>query len=376
MGSSWHTAAIYLWERNIMNRIAAVVAGLSLAFVGTSTTFATTINVPGDQPTIAAAISASSNGDVINIAAGTYNEYNLNPGGKAITIQGAVDSTDGSLKTTIDAQQQGIVFTINSGEGPETELRNLAITGGLASSGGGGIVISGSRPTFTNCTISNNKVNGGSPNGAVYNLAGGIYIESGAPRFFSCTITGNTVQAGSPNGAVRQNGAAMVVGGSAVMTNCTFSDNAFSIGNANGSLCGNGIIYCTSGVYDLELHACTFNDNTLPYCNPYQPPPVNSVLAGTMPYIGYGCDFQDYAPVLGMILSLSTPPSDAGACCYDGLCFSITEAECTEVGGTFTAEACSADTACATPCSSDVDNDGDVDIQDLLQMITDWGDCP
>ncbi|MBG84353.1 MAG: hypothetical protein CMJ40_07405, partial [Phycisphaerae bacterium] len=33
-----------------------------------------------------------------------------------------------------------------------------------------------------------------------------------------------------------------------------------------------------------------------------------------------------------------------GACCYDGLCFSITESECTAVGGSFTAEACSADT--------------------------------
>ena len=54
-----------------MNRIAAVVAGLSLAFVGTSATIAGTINVPGDQPTIASAISASINGDVINIAAGT-----------------------------------------------------------------------------------------------------------------------------------------------------------------------------------------------------------------------------------------------------------------------------------------------------------------
>ena len=65
-----------------------------------------------------------------------------------------------------------------------------------------------------------------------------------------------------------------------------------------------------------------------------------------------------------------------GACCYDGLCFSITESECNAVGGSFTAEACSADTACPTPCSSDIDNDGDIDIQDLLQMLTDWGACP
>ncbi|MCH2139369.1 MAG: class I SAM-dependent methyltransferase [Phycisphaerales bacterium] len=84
-----------------MHRIASVVAGLSLAFVGTSATIAATINVnPGES--IQAAINASSNGDVINIAAGTYNEYNLNPGGKAITIQGTLNG-DGSLATTIDA---------------------------------------------------------------------------------------------------------------------------------------------------------------------------------------------------------------------------------------------------------------------------------
>ena len=99
-----------------MHRIAAVVAGLSLAFVGTSTTIAGTINVPADQPTIAAAISASVNGDVINIAAGTYNEHSLNPGGKAITIQDTLNG-DGSLATTIDASQLGRVFFFNSGEG-------------------------------------------------------------------------------------------------------------------------------------------------------------------------------------------------------------------------------------------------------------------
>mgnify|MGYP001292708465 CR=1 FL=1 len=111
-----------------MNRIAAVVAGLSLAFVGTSTTFAATINVPADQPTIAAAISASADGDVINIAAGTYNEHSLNPDGKAITIQGTLNE-DGTLATTIDAQQNARVFTINSGEGSGTVIQDLIISG-------------------------------------------------------------------------------------------------------------------------------------------------------------------------------------------------------------------------------------------------------
>ena len=52
------------------------------------------------------------------------------------------------------------------------------------------------------------------------------------------------------------------------------------------------------------------------------------------------------------------------------------EAECAAVGGSFTAEACAADTACPTPCSSDVDNDGDIDIHDLLTILSDWGACP
>ena len=46
-----------------MNRIAAVVAGLSLAFIATSEATADTLNVPADYPTIIAAGNAASNGD-------------------------------------------------------------------------------------------------------------------------------------------------------------------------------------------------------------------------------------------------------------------------------------------------------------------------
>ena len=159
-----------------MNRIAAVVAGLSLAFVGTSATFAggggTTWTVcPSgcDFLSIQDAIDASSDDDVINIAAGTYNEYILNTAGKAITIQGTLNS-DGSLVTTIDAQQGGSVFVINSGEGSGTMIKDLVITGGTpttASKYGGGIYCTNSSPTITGCTISDNTADGaaGSPAG-------------------------------------------------------------------------------------------------------------------------------------------------------------------------------------------------------------------
>ena len=79
----------------------------TLMFAGTS--FAETINVPGDHATIQGAIDASVNGDVIAIAAGTYHEHSLNPGGKAITVQGTLNK-DGSLATTINANGGGSVF--------------------------------------------------------------------------------------------------------------------------------------------------------------------------------------------------------------------------------------------------------------------------
>jgi len=137
----------------------AVVATLVLA----GTSFAATINVPSDQPTIAAAISASVNGDVIAIAAGTYYEHTLNPDGKAITI----GSASGNLDVTIHAAGLGKVFLINSGEGNGTLIKDLVITGGSANQGGG-IYCSGSNPTITGCTISGNTADSG----------GGIYCST------------------------------------------------------------------------------------------------------------------------------------------------------------------------------------------------------
>ena len=86
-----------------MNRIAAVVAGLSLAFVGRSITIAATINVPGDYPTIQGAIDAAEDGDTVQIDAGTYIEKVITNGGKSLVIQGTLN-TNGSLATIIDAQ--------------------------------------------------------------------------------------------------------------------------------------------------------------------------------------------------------------------------------------------------------------------------------
>ena len=108
-----------------MRHLCAVIATTLLA----GSAFADTINVPGDYALIQDAIDVSSNGDVIAIAPGTYNEHSLDTDGKAITIQGSLNS-DGSRATTIDAQQSGSVFVIRSSETPDTQLKDLIIRGG------------------------------------------------------------------------------------------------------------------------------------------------------------------------------------------------------------------------------------------------------
>ena len=159
-------------------------AGLSLAYVGMSSTHADTINVPGDHALIQDAIDASSDGDVIQIAAGIYNEHSINPNGKAITIQG-VGTLEQSLRTTIHGQNKGSVFIFNSGEGPETILRNLSIVAGQNqnASSGGGIHCVGSDPTLIGLELSDNT--------ATLD-GGGMYFLDSKAVIQGCRITSNS----------------------------------------------------------------------------------------------------------------------------------------------------------------------------------------
>ena len=144
---------------------------------------ADTIEVPlgGD---IQAAIDGASDGDIIQLAAGTYNAYQISPGGRAITIQGSLHG-DGSLATTIDAQQQGgPVIRINSGEGDGTVIKELVITGGQGNVGSGISCDAGTSPVILGCRISGNY--GGF-------AAGGINCFQSSPTIIDCEIT-NSVQ--------------------------------------------------------------------------------------------------------------------------------------------------------------------------------------
>ena len=164
---------------------AAVIIGLALT--GSGITLADTIHVPDDYPTIQGAIDASSDGDEIIVAPGTYSEA-IDFLGKAIWLH----SSDGADVTTIDAAglDTSVVKCVN-GEGSATIIEGFTITGGTGSfvafegsgflSGGGMLNISAD-PTVRDCMFTDNWSQHG----------GGMCNHDASPTVLACDITGNS----------------------------------------------------------------------------------------------------------------------------------------------------------------------------------------
>jgi hypothetical protein len=112
-----------------------LIAVFSILLVFCTTGLAATLYVPdtlNDPPqwtTIQGAINASSGGDTIIVANGTYEE-NLSMGGKAITLI----SANGAANCTIEGQAPSVdplpTISVSNAEGNATVIDGFTITGG------------------------------------------------------------------------------------------------------------------------------------------------------------------------------------------------------------------------------------------------------
>ena len=211
-------------------------ASLALSATGAmfSTGLADVIQVPEDQPTIRAAIDIAEDGDVIEIAAGIYTPENtIDPLGKAVTLRGEVDK-NGSPITTIDGQGEIRILNFESGEGPDTVLENLLITGGYSSSGSG-MLCDGATPTLNNCVFFQNHTE-------TQGRGGGMYCVNGDPILTNCAFRDNHATFG---------GAMYLYTSSAMLTDCLIEENTARTGAG---------IYCSYS--DLTITDNTFRSNS------------------------------------------------------------------------------------------------------------------
>jgi hypothetical protein len=107
---------------------------------------ATTLTVPGEFPTIQAALNAASPGDTVSVSPGTYSE-NINFNSQDVTVA----STGGASQTTI-AAPGGTAVTI----GPAGSITGFTISGGTAAFGAG-MAVSGAGTIIANDVLQSNS---------------------------------------------------------------------------------------------------------------------------------------------------------------------------------------------------------------------------
>lgn len=255
------------------------------------------LNVPSDEyPDIMTAIQAAQEGDEIVLAAqefiGSNNKF-LDYGGKAITIRSENPLDPEVVEATIiDCEGSGQGLKFASGEGRDSILDGVTVTGAWNFTGGG-VYIENSSPVIRNCIIRNNS--------ASFN-GGGIYIKGSdsMPLIANTKVIDNYSLSG---------GGIYSKEGKLNIENCIFAGNYSSQGGAiclqymieteilNSTFADNSASTVASGIYSfgesvLAVENSIFWGNYCEYTATYDTTIYVSNLGEGHAFIGY-CDIQN-----------------------------------------------------------------------------------
>jgi len=192
---------------------------------------AATFNVPGDRPTIQAAIDVAVDGDIILLQDGTYTgvgNCDIDFKGKSATVK----SIGGADNCIIDCQQLGGWFLLYLGEA--VVIEGLTICNAYTEDDGGAVHIYGSTLIVSDCNFKNNKASYG----------GAVCLYYSLSSFTNCTFTANE--------ATNSGGAVYFYSSSANFTGCNFM--------GNGAYSG-GATYFSSSPYLSTFTNCMLTDN-------------------------------------------------------------------------------------------------------------------
>jgi len=200
-------------------------AALAAFAVAAPATFASTINVPADFPTIQAAINAAVDGDTINVAKGSYQE-NLDLGTKNLTIQGQGDRV--IQNTLIDGSLGGSCIKIAGGQNASTVIQGFVIkfgTGTLVAGkryGGGIYIANASSPT-----IQHNRIGFNGANTAFQ--GGGIFVDAGCNPLIQINLISNNFT------ALKGSGGGLYSAGNPTIDLNRFAENGAPNGGGGGA---------------------------------------------------------------------------------------------------------------------------------------------
>lgn len=205
-----------------------------------SSSFAETLDVPNEYPTIQQALDAASAGDSVRVSPGRYVEARLDFKGKPLVLL-STNPLDSLIvaATVIDGNRRGSVLQFDSDDTQLPEVNGLTITGGGGPIiFGGGIYSWGGRPQIKNCRITKNDAGGGggifiryAPESALIDhctifentagSGGGLYLQESEVQVKDCIISSNEVEAFVGGDA----GAMATYYGTVEMTRCRLNNN-------------------------------------------------------------------------------------------------------------------------------------------------------
>ena len=211
------------------------------------------IHVPGDAATLQAAVSMVTDGNIIELAAGTYTApaggWLLNNLGKGFTIRAA----SGATVTLSGGGTTNILRQINSAlsSGRPIIYQDLIFANGYSTANGiaGGVTLSRAEATFINCVFQYNTGNHS------WGAGGTVVDVDSIAFFFNTTWTGNSDK--NYGG-----GLAITAHAKAYVHNSRFTNNRTNLPNHLNISAGGGI-YVADGT--LRVSNTRFENNQAGY---------------------------------------------------------------------------------------------------------------